>query len=600
MADFSNIPTGLKVPTQIPLDVKTIALSESVLSNLGTNNNLAFTYYEGLKVYCVEEGTTYIWKEVQSGEENTGLIPSDFTYPDNLIVFGITYSNRVFNFFPIELNIILNNVGTGVEVYKEGTQYDLRTIIESSTGTGVKIITGFNQNTNTIELVSKLIDSDSLVITEVSGGIKIEIPDSATIPGLYVNNLYVPTYEDFLAGNNKGNGSLGKPFTDTVIYTNSTTYTTTPNTAIQNALNAYVGTGTKLAPELQGQKIIVQNNNTSYTFTGDLNYSFLYLLLQGNVVSTTTNYLVNMDDSANFNSSITNLTIEVSESSVLEIQGLGFLNSGNTVTGSTFNTGRILYLKGKGKIYETDDYAGNTKYILNADPLGTANGTTGCNNDGNACFSIQDVWINSLNNGLIKIGGRSSMTFNDCLLSSNNAGSTVNTNLLSIHQLGGSLVIFDSEIYLGGSTGRTTGIQFSPNSTFQSYSSFVVRNTRFSGSCTTWFNKATTSTINFNVISCNSLYFGGTNLFNSPNKWLITFNNNTFENINIDFTEVDFTKNNTQSSINTIGNNIIEQLVRYPSRAIAAGILPVGSAFINTNGSSITTPLPTWTRDIVI
>lgn len=601
MANFTNIPTALRVPAQIPLDIKTIALNETVLSNLGDNDNLAFTYYNGLKVYCVEEKTTYIWKEVEIGEENTGLLTSDFTYPDNLIVNNVDYSLKSYNFFLVDQEITLNNVGNGAEIYKEDTTFDLRTLTDSKTGeTGFSIITGFTQNTNTIELISKLIDSNSLIITEQSGKITLELPSSSTIPGLYVNNLYIPTYEDFLAGNNKGNGSLGKPFTDTITYTSPTTYTITPNTAIQNALNNYVGSGTRLNPEKSGQKIIVQNNNSAYTFSGNLNYSFLYLVLQGNVISTTTDLLVNMDDSSTFNSSTSSLTIEISENITLEIQGLGFLNSGNTVTASTFNTGRTINLRGKGKIYETSDYAGNNKYILNADPNSTANGTTGCNNDGNVCFSIQDVWISSLNNGLIKIGGRSSIEFNNCLLSSNNAGSTVNTNLLAVHQLGGGLRFFDCRIYLGGTTGRTVGIQFSPTSTFQSYTSFIVRNSRFLGSATTWFKKATTSSVDFNVISCNTLYFAGTNLFDTPNKWLLTFNNNTFENINIDFSEVDFTKNNTQSSVNTIGNNIIEQLVRYSSRAVAATILPKGSAFINTNGSTITSPLSTWTRDIVI
>ena len=102
MADFSNIPTGLKITSQIPLDIKGYALNEATLAYLGVDDNLAFTYHEGLRVICIEEKTLYEWREVNEGEENTGLIPVDFTYPSDLPeIYGIDYSNRTFNFFEI-------------------------------------------------------------------------------------------------------------------------------------------------------------------------------------------------------------------------------------------------------------------------------------------------------------------------------------------------------------------------------------------------------------------------------------------------------------------------------------------------------------------
>lgn len=100
--DYSNIPTGLKIPSQIPLDIKGYVLNEATLAYLGVDDNLAFTYHDGLRVVCIEEKTIYEWREVQSGEENTGLIPVDFTYPSNLPeTYGINYSDRTFNFFQI-------------------------------------------------------------------------------------------------------------------------------------------------------------------------------------------------------------------------------------------------------------------------------------------------------------------------------------------------------------------------------------------------------------------------------------------------------------------------------------------------------------------
>ena len=78
MADFSNIPTGLKINSQIPLDIKGYALNEATLAYLGVDNNLAFTYHDGIEILCLNEKTLYKWREVQPGEENTGLIPLDF------------------------------------------------------------------------------------------------------------------------------------------------------------------------------------------------------------------------------------------------------------------------------------------------------------------------------------------------------------------------------------------------------------------------------------------------------------------------------------------------------------------------------------------
>lgn len=99
MADYKNIPLGLRTQTQIPLDVKEYIQNESLLSNLGVNGQLAYTYTKGLVVYCIEESTRWEWTEVKPGLEDTGLINQDFIYSDNHIAFGIDYSNKRYNFF---------------------------------------------------------------------------------------------------------------------------------------------------------------------------------------------------------------------------------------------------------------------------------------------------------------------------------------------------------------------------------------------------------------------------------------------------------------------------------------------------------------------
>jgi hypothetical protein len=108
MSDSTNIPLGLKTTTQIPLNTKEYAQSELTLKDLGLNNNLAFTYHKGLEVTCLQENTKWQWLPVPLGSENTGLLPVDFTYPANLIAYGVDYSNKKYNFFEVKVAEELN------------------------------------------------------------------------------------------------------------------------------------------------------------------------------------------------------------------------------------------------------------------------------------------------------------------------------------------------------------------------------------------------------------------------------------------------------------------------------------------------------------
>jgi len=95
----ADVPKGFNVPKQVRLDSITGIQNEATLKDLGTGNNLAFKYYEGLKIYCKDEKTEYVWREVIGVE--TGLLTSHFTYPTYSAVDGIDYSGKSFNFFQI-------------------------------------------------------------------------------------------------------------------------------------------------------------------------------------------------------------------------------------------------------------------------------------------------------------------------------------------------------------------------------------------------------------------------------------------------------------------------------------------------------------------
>lgn len=107
--DYTNKALGLRTQTQIPLNVKEYIKSEEDLKDLGPGNNLAFIYEKGLIIYCIQEATRYEWKEMEVGD--IGLLDNNFIYPDNIVTFGIDYSNKEYNFVKVELgeNIDQNN-----------------------------------------------------------------------------------------------------------------------------------------------------------------------------------------------------------------------------------------------------------------------------------------------------------------------------------------------------------------------------------------------------------------------------------------------------------------------------------------------------------
>ena len=103
MSLSNDIPTKLRVPAQLALDAKSVVTTLSELQTLGTNNNLAYTYYKGMKVLCSENLKVYMWRPVEE-EETGGTLASNFTYPNNIVSEdGVDYSNTAYNFFEISL-----------------------------------------------------------------------------------------------------------------------------------------------------------------------------------------------------------------------------------------------------------------------------------------------------------------------------------------------------------------------------------------------------------------------------------------------------------------------------------------------------------------
>lgn len=177
MNNYNDIPVGLRVPAQIPLDVKLFFPNLTVLSDLGLNNNLAFSYYEGMVVYVVSERKRYEWKEALP-ELGPGLLETPFRYPNGLVVAGVNYSEKEYNFYVKPETLDLFSLGDGVEIYK-----------------------GYNDNLNRHEFLSAF--SNSLLITTDGNRIIYELPSSFQGTDYYVNNNYTGQEET---------GTATKPF----------------------------------------------------------------------------------------------------------------------------------------------------------------------------------------------------------------------------------------------------------------------------------------------------------------------------------------------------------------------------------------------------
>ena len=516
----------------------------------------------------------------------------------------------------------IDNVGTGAEAFKDttvvgnNTQFNFRSVVKEDLGNGESFLRDIQQNTNELNIRVKTLVSDNLTITSTDDEVRIETPMTASIPALYVNNLYVPSYPEWLAENKiqnggtavigfvfRGKGTLSAPFCDDIVYPLAGgSATTTSDTAIQNALDgdsaytipySYVGSTalsySRLNPQRSGQKIIIQDNTTFYNFPGNFGYSLLNIDIEANVNSTTTGYIVDMDNILHFNSLADRVSINVLNGYALNVSGDGFNNSGTNIT--TFLEAQSKGISLKGRITSvTNDIS---KYLINSDITSTGN-----NNDGALTFYL-DGDIYAEKQGLIRMGGVSRV-WNYGKIQSSTPNATINPALKAYLFLGGSFRSFQgSRLEFTGV--RTDGFVFTPTGGFTPQ--MVLTSTTISSlnTITNLFNKTTTDYADLVVNNSNSsTSLIITNIFESPNLWSVVFSRNIFESGVIDNTIVDLTVGNLISVSNNIGANIIENLRIFNNRAsaISAGV-PIYSAYIKTNGNAYPST-STWVRDIVL
>ena len=57
--NYKDFPQSLKVSNMVPLDAKSMVNSLSELTDLGQDDNKAYTYYRGMTIYCHENKKKY-------------------------------------------------------------------------------------------------------------------------------------------------------------------------------------------------------------------------------------------------------------------------------------------------------------------------------------------------------------------------------------------------------------------------------------------------------------------------------------------------------------------------------------------------------------
>jgi hypothetical protein len=87
-----TLSEGWHLLSQTPIDDRIILSTYNELLDLGVDNVKAFRYYEGLKIFVLENESEYIWTESVEG-----VLSTPYTYPNSIVTNGTDYSNKTFN-----------------------------------------------------------------------------------------------------------------------------------------------------------------------------------------------------------------------------------------------------------------------------------------------------------------------------------------------------------------------------------------------------------------------------------------------------------------------------------------------------------------------
>lgn len=114
MFNENNIPGSYKTGSQSPVDAKGYFENEDDMKNVADFRPLQ--WFKNMPSINMSTGEEYVWKESVEG-----LIQNGYTYPNNVVSFGIDYSNKTFNFVLKQEPLKSFTVkGTSVGKYNDG------------------------------------------------------------------------------------------------------------------------------------------------------------------------------------------------------------------------------------------------------------------------------------------------------------------------------------------------------------------------------------------------------------------------------------------------------------------------------------------------
>ena len=503
------------------------------------------------------------------------------------------------------------NVGTGAEIYKDSTvvgdntQFNFKSvIIDEQNGMGESFVRGIVENTDDITVQVKKIKSDTLTISANDEEISLDLAESAQIPALYVNNLYVPSYKEWLNENKiqnsgtavngfvfRGKGTLAQPFTDSTVYPLAGgSPTITPNTAIQNALDgdsayntpySFIGMGSDVAPQKAGQQIKVQYNIAGYNFTGNINLNQVNIILEENVVIYSNpsigDFLVDYDTLPP--TQALSMSINLKEGAKIVLAKSGFRNSGTSTATSNFSNHKQISISGNGIIFQNSNSIIANDYVIIESNYTTTNTF---NNDATIQFIIDKTILSTNTQSIYKVGGNSRVNFSDVTLLINGiTGLPVSTEIFN--QIGGIIKMNNLNIAVTPFFGTILNKVFPISKSATIPSELNMSNITLSGGMTTIIENESALQPNVSVTNLTTIDFQCSNIVKSPSVlWTNCFlHNNVITSGVVDFTQVDLTLNNVVSCVNSFSGNVVESLRVFQNKnsAIVAGAL-LNSAFI--------------------
>lgn len=430
---------------------------------------------------------------------------------------------------------------------------------------------------NQVELKSLISSDGTLDISELENEIDIKLTSSLSdFPRYIVNNLY---------NGDEELGTIGKPYK-----------------TIQNAIDAFVGGGTKNSPENENATIVVQKGNT-YTFTGNFSYRNLNVIIEeGAVVNHTPpagGFLIDYDELTDIKSTG---SLIVKDGARLNLSQKGIRNKGSLGGASQVKTIKISGGSGDGEIRLTGskqsgyalieaNYQNESGYGMPAFPSITFDSIK-------ITSSEKDVW---------NVGREAEVTFRNCKIRHSFKGSTIDIASESFSQVGGNITLYNCELHIGGGA-RTNCFTLQKEASFGCNLTIEGGKLVFPDTITNFFFRYGTENP---TVDCR--YFSTTSniplsyiFYTSSGIWSsgALFKYNIFDGGEIAFDSgggifgTDLTNGNTVSSSNIIGGRNVATLVKYPTRANAAINLTTGSMFINTNSGDVDSD--TWFLDIVI